>query len=161
MLFKVFDPETSFQSQISRQTELLGFLLLLINLCADYFLPDFQAEIKYNFKPKSAQILTEVNRWSLVICLIISIFTGDFVYTFNFLYKHPSFTYEILALAVLTFAGQTVIYKIIKNFERNVIPLIIGIRKTFTVSFNLVYFGHRTTYGQIIGILIAFSAIIW
>lgn len=75
--------------------------------------------------------------------------------------KHPIFTYEIFALAILFFVGQTFAYKIIQNFSKNMIPLIESSKKTFTVSTNLVFFGHRKSSLQIFGIVIAFSITIW
>lgn len=75
--------------------------------------------------------------------------------------KHPSFIVQILALGLLSFLGQTFVYNIIQNFEEKFVPLVNTTRKTFTVAFNLIVFGHRTSFGQISGILIAFSATIW
>ncbi len=161
VMFKLCDPETSFQSQISRHTEVLGLLLLLINLCADCFLPNFQAEIMYKFKPKPAQMLAEISRWSFVLCFVCSIFTGDLLYTIKFMMRHPTFGYEILALGVLSFLGQTFVYKMIQNFQQHTVPLIISLRKAFTVALSFVLFSHRTSFGQVVGIFITFSATIW
>ncbi len=161
LIFKFCDPETSFQSQISRHTEVLGLLLLIINLCADCFLSNFQAEIMYKFKPKPAQMLAEISRWSFVICFVCSIFTGDLLYTIRFMINHPTFGYEILALGVLSFLGQTFVYKMIQNFQQHTVPLIISLRKAFTVVLSFMLFSHRTSFGQIVGIFIAFSATIW
>ena len=49
IMFKVFDPESS--SKDEKQTEIIGIILLIVSLLADGFLPDFQAEIKSEYKP--------------------------------------------------------------------------------------------------------------
>jgi drug/metabolite transporter (DMT)-like permease len=50
IMFKVFDPESAGKKE--KQTEVLGIVLLVISLLADGFLPDFQAEIKTDYKPQ-------------------------------------------------------------------------------------------------------------
>ena len=49
IMFKVFDPESG--SKDEKQTEIIGIILLVVSLLADGFLPDFQAEIKSEYKP--------------------------------------------------------------------------------------------------------------
>jgi len=61
----------------------------------------------------------------------------------------------------LIFAGQAFINKLIQNFERKVASIILGSKKFFTVFLNLIHFGHRTSYVQLFGIFVAFSATIW
>lgn len=106
-------------------------------------------------------MLVEVSRWGILISLLFSILTGDFLYAYNFVSQHPSFTHEILVLGMLIFAGQAFVNKLVQNFESKIVPLIVGGKKFFTVFLNLIHFDHRTSYGQFIGIFIAFSATIW
>jgi hypothetical protein len=56
IMFKIFDPESSKKSE--KQTEVIGIVLLVISLLADGFLPDFQAEIKSEYKPQPMEMMT-------------------------------------------------------------------------------------------------------
>ncbi len=51
LLFKFYDPETK-PSEEDRKFEIMGFVVLIISMLADGFLPDFQAEIKSKYKPQ-------------------------------------------------------------------------------------------------------------
>lgn len=104
---------------------------------------------------------TEISKWSFLICLAYANFSGDLSYTLDFMITHPMFSLELLILSVLSFLGQTFVYKIIKKFQQHIVPLIVGTRKTFTVALSLIYFNHKTSFGQVFGILVVFSATIW
>jgi drug/metabolite transporter (DMT)-like permease len=47
--FSFFDPE---QENRTRESQFFGVFLLFVSLLADGFLPDFQAEIKADYKPQ-------------------------------------------------------------------------------------------------------------
>lgn len=73
IIFKWFDPAAS---KSEKTTEIAGIVLLVASLLADGFLPDFQAEIKTNYKPLPMEMMTEINKWVSIISIIYSLVLG-------------------------------------------------------------------------------------
>jgi len=45
-------------------------------------------------------------------------------------------------MSVLTFFGQIIVYRLIKEFKQHIVPFVVTTRKVITVVFSLVYFHH-------------------
>ncbi len=59
-------------------------------------------------------------------------------------------------MSVLTFVGQIFVYRMIKQFKQHIVPFVVTTRKIITVGFSLIYFNHKSSLGQVIGILLVF-----
>ena len=66
------------------------------------------------------------------------------------------FTAHLVAMSVLTFIGQIFVYRMIKQFKQHIVPFVVTTRKIITVGFSLIYFNHKSSLGQVIGILLVF-----
>ena len=44
----------------------------------------------------------------------------------------------------------------IKQFKQHIVPFVVTTRKIITVGFSLIYFNHKSSLGQVIGILLVF-----
>ncbi len=60
-------------------------------------------------------------------------------------------------MSVLTFVGQIFVYRMIKEFKQHIVPFVVTTRKIITVGFSLLYFHHKSSYQQVIGIILVFG----
>lgn len=65
----------------------------------------------------------------------------------------------MLLMGVLSTVGQMFVYQMIKEFKQHFVPFVITTRKIVTVGLSILYFGHETNAGQVIGILIVFAIV--
>ena len=72
---------------------------------------------------------------------------------------HPWFVVILFCFSVSGFLGQLFIYRMIKQFKQHVVPLVVTIRKIFTILINVMYFHHKTSLLQLIGMVIVTAAI--
>jgi UDP-galactose transporter B1 len=156
IMFRFFDPEADFSSKEGQKTEIFGLLLLLASLMSDGFLPDYQAEVKEKYKPGPTEMMLEVNKWSFIFCLVYAIVVNQFWYTLQYCWYYPLFTIHLVSMSVLTFVGQIFVYRMIKEFKQHIVPFVVTTRKIITVGFSLLYFHHKSSYQQVIGIVLVF-----
>lgn len=60
-------------------------------------------------------------------------------------------------MSVLTFIGQIFVYRMIKEFKQHIVPFVVTTRKIITVGFSLLYFNHKSSFQQVIGIVMVFA----
>ncbi len=150
--FRVFDPAANLESE--QAIELIGFLLLLLSLLADGFVPDFQAEIKEKYKPTPIQMLVSVNKWCAIFALVYLIGSWKVADFIIYCIEHMNFTWDMLMVSVLSFVGQLFVYRMIKMFRQHIVPFVTATRKIFTVGLSIVYFKHEWSGAQVISILV-------
>jgi solute carrier family 35 (UDP-galactose transporter), member B1 len=142
----------------SKATDILGVILLVISLIADGFLPDFQAVIKSEYKPRPIEMFEHINKWVTILSLSYALVTGQLHSTYEFTTKYPQFGYDIVTLAVLTAVGQMFVYQLIKQFKQHIVPFVITTRKIFTVVISIIFYNHVTTPLQILAIVLVFCS---
>jgi UDP-galactose transporter B1 len=131
----------------------------VISLVADGFLPDFQAVIKSEYKPRPLEMFEHINKWVVLLCWCYALATGQLFTSYQFATKHPAFVKDIVMTAVLTSIGQIFVYRMIKQFKQHIVPFVITTRKIFTVVISIIFYNHPTTMMQVIAIVIVlFSA---
>ena len=101
-------------------------------------------------------MMLEVNKWSFIFCLGYSLIINHFIYTLQFCWYYPLFTFHLVLMSILTFIGQIFVYRMIKQFKQHIVPFVVTTRKIITVGFSLIYFNHKSSLGQVIGILMVF-----
>ena len=157
MIFTIFDPERTHRTT---ETQLIGIALLGISLLSDGFLPDWQAEIKSEYKPKPREMLEIINKWVGLISLAwIIVVDRKFFETYDFIVTHPSFFTHLVYNAVLSYFGQSCVYWMVTEFKQHIVPFIISCRKIFTVCISIIYYKHETSFIQISGIIIVFFTV--
>lgn len=137
---------------------MLGIILLVISLVADGFLPDFQAVIKSEYKPRPLEMFEHINKWVVILCWCYSLATGQLLTTYQFAVKYPAFLKDIIVLSILTSIGQVFVYRMIKQFKQHIVPFVITTRKIFTVVISIIFYNHPTTTMQMLSILIVFGS---
>lgn len=157
-LFSYFDPE---QKKRTQESQILGIVLLFVSLIADGFLPDFQAEIKSEYKPEPTEMMEQINKWVAIISLISMIVSLTAHTAFIYCFFHPYFVVNLLAFSILSALGQFVVYTLIKLFKQHIVPFIITIRKIFTVVLSIIFYHHQTSIIQLVGMLIVVLAVVY
>ena len=157
IMFKVFDPESAGKKE--KQTEVFGIVLLIISLLADGFLPDFQAEIKTDYKPQPMEMMTEINKWVAIVSVIYSCALLEIVDILTFLFEHKFFCLHLLIMGVLSTVGQMFVYRMIKQFKQHFPPFVITTRKIFTVGLSIFYYHHGTNIYQLLGLFLVFALV--
>lgn len=157
IMFKVFDPESAGKKE--KQTEVLGIVLLIVSLLADGFLPDFQAEIKTDYKPQPMEMMTEINKWVAIVSFIYSCALLEIFDILTFLFEHKYFCFHLLIMGVLSTVGQMFVYRMIKQFKQHFPPFVITTRKIFTVGLSIFYYHHETNFYQLLGLFLVFALV--
>ena len=152
IMFKWFDPQGIQGSH--KQTEFAGILLLLVSLLSDGFLPDFQAEIKSALRPSPMEMMVAVNAWVSVLALLYSCMILEAWAMLSYMWHHCRLTLYIVLMGLAATAGQMFVYRMIKQFKQHFVPFVITTRKILTVGLSILWFGHPTSIGQALGVLI-------
>lgn len=157
-LFSYFDPEANNRSS---QSEAIGIVLLFISLLADGFLPDFQAEIKSEYKPQPTEMMEHINKWVAILSFASMLVSLTAVQSFVYLYEHPLFMIHLMAMSILSCLGQFFVYRMIKQFKQHIVPFVITTRKILTIFVSILYFHHETAFAQMVGVFIVLITVIY
>ena len=131
----------------------------MFSLFLDGKLPDVQAQIKAEWKPKPTKMLEEINKWMFITTLVGTIYSMTFFSLVNFFWEHLLFTFDMFVYSFLSLVGQFFIYRLIKHFKQHIAPFVTTIRKILTVVISLVYYGHPTNWVQIFGLVIVLPTV--
>jgi drug/metabolite transporter (DMT)-like permease len=126
---------------------------------ADGFLPDFQAKIKSEHKPRPMEMMTEINKWVCIVSLVAGTVALQLIPMLTFIWEHSLFAFHLFLMGALSTFGQMFVYRMIKQFKQHFVPFVITTRKIVTVGLSILYFHHPTNSGQIGGILIVFGIV--
>ena len=105
-------------------------------------------------------MLEEINKWVLVLWISINCVTFEFVPAFKFLWEHLQFAFDVIVWSLLSIGGQFFVYRMIKHFKQHILPFVISTRKIFTVLLSIIFYGHKTFWVQIVGILIVLGTVV-
>jgi UDP-galactose transporter B1 len=151
LLFQFTDPETR---QREASDEFIGIVFLLFHFVAEGFLPDLQAEIKINFKPRPTEMMADINKWAFIFTLALALVTLNAWSFLVFMWEHLEFTLYLLIMSVASGVGQFFVYRMIKQFKQHFVPFTSSSRKILTVAISILFYGHETNWKQITGISI-------
>lgn len=157
-LFSYFDPEKEERTQ---ESQIIGIVLLIISLLADGFLPDFQAQIKSEYKPQPTEMMEQINKWVAIISLVSMVVSNTAVSATYYLVMHPMFAVHLVGMSLLSCLGQFFVYRMIKQFKQHIVPFVITTRKILTIFISIIYYHHQTTPVQILGVCVVFLAVIF
>ena len=88
ILFNFFKHQE--KSSVDHPIELLslGNLFLIISLIGDGFLPDFQAQLKSDFKPSTIEMYCVINRYTFIISTTLAMISGSALKIFDLLVNY-------------------------------------------------------------------------
>ena len=109
LLFNIFAPSNPQENK----TTVFGAILLVVSLVADGFLPDFQAEIKTVYKPKPIDLMSQINKWVFIYCVLFSVVRMELPSIIFFMLDHPWFSLDLLLMSVMSTVVQFFVYYLI------------------------------------------------
>jgi len=157
-----------------------GLILLSINLLFDGLTNSTQDYINGAFAPYSgSQMMCAQNLMSTALTtsfLFLSPYLaatgfGDYVgissmqggdeltAALAFLQRHPAVTTDILLFAACGAIGQVFIFYTLAKFSSLLLVTITVTRKMLTMLLSVVWFGHRLTWGQWLGVGLVFGGV--
>lgn len=139
----------------------LGNMFLIMSLIGDGFLPDYQAQLKSEFKPSSMTMYAVINRYTCTISLLLILITNRTPVILDFLLNYEGFAMDLLKFSTLNAVGQLFIYRMIKEFRQHIPAFVIAFRKCLTVMINIFWFNHSINTPQLLGIGFVFVAVFW
>lgn len=76
---------------------------------------------------------------------------------FVFLQEHKLFLFQMVAMGALNTSGQFFVYRMANQFKQHYVPCILTTRYIMTVLLSIIFYGHKTNFWQILGMLIVFG----
>jgi uncharacterized membrane protein len=80
---------------------------------------------------------------------------------FYYAFYHPMFSIHLIGMSILSCVGQFFVYRMIKQFKQHIVPFVITTRKILTIFLSIIYYNHKTTAIQMIGVILVFLTIIY
>lgn len=111
-------------------------------MVADSLFCDSQAYSKSVFSPTSNHLFTSANLLAFLLCIGVSVFSGNFFGGVTFVVEHPQCLKELIIVGLLQVTGQISIYYIVSNFKQHIFPLISATRKIITIVASIFIFNH-------------------
>ncbi|KAG5519361.1 hypothetical protein PMAC_001987 [Pneumocystis sp. 'macacae'] len=135
-----------------------GLFLLSINLLLDGYTNSTQDHIFKVFPHVSGpwmmmsmNIVSTIGMITYLFC-----FTNELTTTYEFIKKYPLVTRDIIFYGCLGAIGQLFIFHTLEKFGSLILITITLIRKMLTLLISLIWFNHKLTIGQWIGVGLVF-----
>lgn len=87
---------------------------MIVSLIGDGFLPDFQAELKSEFKPSTMEMYCQINKLTVIIGFLLALCTFRIPIIVDLLLNYENFAADLAKLSILNAVGQLFIYRMIK-----------------------------------------------
>lgn len=181
-VFTLYHPSSSKKASKSLRADASpawGLFLLSINLLFDGLTNSTQDYINSSFAPYSgSQMMSAMNLVSTALTsayLLSSPFiaqsplgaifgirasaAGELQSALAFLSRHPSVTKDILLFASCGAIGQVFIFYTLSKFSSLLLVTITVTRKMLTMLLSVVWFGHRLSLGQWVGVALVFGGV--
>jgi UDP-galactose transporter B1 len=181
-LFTLYNPSTASKaakhsSKAAARNTYLGLALLSVNLLFDGLTNSVQDHIFRTFKPYSGpQMMCAMNLISTGLTaayLLAAPYVGpspagqllgmgpgtELAAATAFVQAHPSVGLDVLAFSLCGALGQVFIYRTLASFSSLVLVTVTVTRKMLTMVISVLWFGHRITRMQLLGVLLVFAGI--
>ncbi|KAI6990035.1 hypothetical protein KC329_g4814, partial [Hortaea werneckii] len=180
-LFTLSSKSSSKKKSLSGGSSAYGLLLLSINLLFDGLTNSTQDDIYARFRPYTgAQMMTALNLLSSLLTslyLLISPYILPFLNlspsgsadagaaadelssALNFLSAHPQVLRQIFGFALAGGVGQIFIFATLSHFGSLLLVTVTVTRKMLTMLLSVLWFGHRLTGWQWVGVGLVFGGV--
>lgn len=106
-------------------------------------------------------MMEQINKWVSIISLLSMIGSFTAVKAIIYTVYHPLFALHLFGMSLLSCAGQFFVYRMIKQFKQHIVPFVITTRKILTIFISIVYYHHKTTLIQMVGVIVVFLTVIY
>lgn len=177
-VFTLHHPEKKGSSKGSRENSSWGLFLLGINLLFDGLTNSTQDHIFTTFRPYSGpqmmcaqNILATVLTTSYLFLLpllpqsFLSLLSlpvsasSELSSAISFLQRHPSVLKDVVGFAICGAIGQIFIYATLARFSSLLLVTVTVTRKMLTMILSVVWFGHRLSPMQWLGVGLVFGGV--
>jgi UDP-galactose transporter B1 len=160
-----------------------GLLLLAVNLLLDGLTNTTQDFIFSSFRPYTGpQMMCATNILSTTLTTSWLFFSpllastpigtylgldltpassagGEFVSALQFLSRHPKAWFDVLGFSACGAIGQVFIFYTLANFDSVLLVTVTVTRKMCTMVLSVLWFGHRLSRGQWVGVGLVFGGV--
>ncbi|KTW31460.1 hypothetical protein T552_00102 [Pneumocystis carinii B80] len=158
VIFTLYDSQLSSKTNKQSSNDTWGLFLLSINLLLDGYTNSTQDQIFKAFPHITGpwmmlymNILSTVGTTLYLLC-----FTNELITTLEFIKKYPSITSDILIYGCSGAIGQLFIFHTLEKYGSLILITITLTRKMLTLLLSLIWFNHKLTIGQWIGVGLVF-----
>ncbi|QSL65440.1 hypothetical protein MERGE_002751 [Pneumocystis wakefieldiae] len=157
-IFTLYDSRLSSKTNKKLSNDTWGLFLLSINLLLDGYTNSTQDQIFKAFPHVTGpwmmlymNIISTVGTTLYLLC-----FTNELVTTHEFIKKYPSIIFDILIYGCSGAIGQLFIFHTLEKYGSLILITITLTRKMLTLLLSLIWFNHKLTIGQWIGVALVF-----
>lgn len=146
------------------QSTPIGLLFILLSLVMDGITGGVQKRLLKDInvsgtKPKPYDFMLFTNLYMMIVAIIISILTYDFISGMRYCTANPEIIPMILKFSLCSAIGQSFIFYTVAHFDPLVCSTVTTTRKIFSVLLSIFLKGHNLTGSSWIGVLMAISGI--
>ena len=143
----------------SIQTGHIGFILLLLSLCADGGLSYSQKKMvkATGKKPHVLETMLSMAMWQALFSFIVVVVTWKERGGIEFCMEYPEVIGLLLWPSIIEAVGQMFIYELVIHHGPFFTSLITLVRKIVTIVISVILFGHVITMTQWMSIIMVFS----
>ncbi|KAF7797393.1 hypothetical protein EIP86_008588 [Pleurotus ostreatoroseus] len=165
-------PKSNGSGELGTLSQLIGIVLLLINLAIDGATNSTQDEIFSRFKVTGQQMMFWINVFNTLINTTISILPLPYIPVLHpslyrtelegalaFIREHPAVVSPMLQFAFTGALGQLFIFETLQHFGSLTLVTITLTRKLFTMLLSVAIYNHKLTPGQWLGAGVVFAGI--
>ena len=147
------------------QSTPMGLVFIVLSLIMDgitggvqkYILEDVSAS---GSKLKSYDLMLFTNFYMMIIAIVMSIITRDFISGISYCASNPEIVPMLVHFSLCSALGQSFIYYTIAHFDPFVCTTVTTTRKIFSVLISIFLKGHYVTGISWVGVVMAVSGIV-
>ncbi|KAK4530472.1 hypothetical protein CCYA_CCYA04G1329 [Cyanidiococcus yangmingshanensis] len=140
---------------------LVGWALLLVSLLMDGVVGPLQEHVRAQYGVDAIQFMFAQNAWATIWLAPLLLVTGQGLGAWSFLQQHPDIWGDLIGFGLLSAAGQHFVFYVVCHFSALTLAMITTTRKFFTVLLSILFFAHRISFAQTIGIGCTFAGLLW
>lgn len=106
-------------------------------------------------------MMEQINKWVAIVSIISMIASNTLYSACEYTFLHPMFAIHLVGMSLLSCLGQFFVYRMIKQFKQHIVPFVITTRKIMTIFISILYYHHKTTGIQIVGVCIVLLTVIY
>ena len=175
-IFTLHHPSSAKKASSSKNSSssMYGLALLGVNLLFDGLTNTTQDHIFSSFRPYSGpQMMVAQNILATLLTVLYLLATPLFPAlsasagisptelsdALSFLHRHPSVTWDVVGFAACGAVGQIFIYYTLAKFSSLLLVTVTVTRKMLTMLLSVVWFGHRLSGMQWVGVGLVFGGV--
>jgi len=147
------------------QSTSMGLLFILLSLTMDGITGGIQKRLLKDInvsgsKPKPYDFMLFTNFYMMVVAIIISVLTHDFISGMAYCTSNPEIVPMIMKFSLCSAIGQSFIFYTVAHFDPLVCSTVTTTRKIFSVLLSIFLKGHHLTGMSWMGVAMAISGIV-